>query len=590
MSVNALNGKSLVNGNATGKLLHSAVALSFWGGVDPSNGIVIDQHHPLSGQHLNGNILAIPSSRGSSSGSGVLLELLLNNLAPAALIFSEPEEILTLGVVVSRVLFGKSIPAIQLSAEDFAVLDTGCSAKLENEKLFLFHNPPDDSDSQPDQCIEYELAEGLNHSLTLSKTDRAILGGDYGKAAQVAMQVVTQMATIQGAPSLIDISQAHIDACVYNGPSGLRFAQQLLDYGARVCVPTTLNSISVDQRRWQQHEIDPEFAEAASALGDTYVAMGAKPSFTCAPYLLDTAPAKGEQIVWAESNAVVYANSVLGARTQKYADFMEVCIALTGRAPGIGSHLDTGRLPSIAITVEPARKDNDAYWALLGYHTGTISGFHIPMIYGLEQCTPSADDLKAFCAAFATSSSAAMAHISGVTPESAIAHQHLCDQNVKQPARRASLSDLLKTFHQLNTARGTQVDMICLGNPHFSLTECASLARLCDGKTKHNQVRMVVTLGRTVHERAVQEGYVKILENFGVQFITDTCWCMITAPLVPPQPAVLMTNSGKYAHYAPGLVGQSIYFDSLQKCVDAACTGSHTSTNPDWLCGTTNTH
>src|SRR5690606_15440457 len=116
---------------------------------------------------------------------------------------------------------------------------------------------------------------------------------------------------------LLDITQAHIDGCIYTGPASLRFARQLADWGGRVKVPTTLNSISVDQRRWRQLGVDVAFGEPASQLADAYVEMGARASFTCAPYLLDSAPRLGEQIVWAESNAVVYANSVLGARTLK---------------------------------------------------------------------------------------------------------------------------------------------------------------------------------------------------------------------------------------------------------------------------------
>ncbi len=120
-----------------------------------------------------------------------------------------------------------------------------------------------------------------------------------------------------------------------------------MQWGATLRVPTTLNSISVDQRRWRELGIDPTLGEPASALGDAYMAMGAQLSFTCAPYLLDSAPKAGEQIVWAESNAVVYANSVLGARTLKYPDYLDICIALTGRAPLIGCHLNAHYAPGL---------------------------------------------------------------------------------------------------------------------------------------------------------------------------------------------------------------------------------------------------
>src|SRR5690606_23357985 len=177
------------------------------------------------------------------------------------------------------------------------------------------------------------------------------------------------------------------------------------------------HSVAGEQRRWRSLGIAPAFGEPASELGDVYMAMGASMSFTCAPYLLDSAPALGEQIVWAESNAVVYANSVLGARTLKYPDYLDICIALTGRAPRTGSHLDEGRHASLLIEVETPQQPDDSFWPLLGYHVGLIAACDIPVLTGLERCAPSNDDLKAFGAAFATTSAAPMFHIAGVTPE-----------------------------------------------------------------------------------------------------------------------------------------------------------------------------
>lgn len=582
-------GHSLISGTAAGTLLHATVPLSFWGGVDPLTGIVIDQHHPLNGQTLAGKILAIPSGRGSSTGSSVLLELLVNGHAPAALVFVEKEEILTLGAVVAEELFEKSLPIIQLTEADFYCLQTDCTAALNNQYLSLVNDKKNGVpafDAMLMESVDTTVVKVQATTLSLNSSDVATLNGDRGKAAQVAMQIVTRMASIQGADSLIDIKQAHIDACVYNGPSSLLFAQQLVDWGGQVCVPTTLNAISVDQQRWQQQGIEAAVGQPASDLGDAYLAMGAKLSFTCAPYLLDSAPSMGEQIVWAESNAVVYANSVLGARTQKYADFMDVCIALTGRAPKVGSHMDSGRLPNLVLTVEPPKTVNDAYWPLLGYHLGLIAGFELPIVYGLENSAPTTDNLKAFSAAFATTSSTAMIHIAGVTPEADIAHRHLLAPTPDFPSRHIKASELLTTFQQLNTAHDTKVNMICLGNPHFSLSECCQLANLCEGNHKHAEVAVLVTMGRSIHERAIKAGYVKTLEAFGVQFITDTCWCMITHPVIPDRASVLMTNSGKYAHYAPGLVGKSIYFDSLKNCVKAAISGQHHSQVPDWLADT----
>jgi predicted aconitase/predicted aconitase with swiveling domain len=581
MSSTTLKGRSLVSGSAEAILLRSDVALSFWGGVDATNGDVIDQHHPLKGQNVAGKILAIPSGRGSCTGSSVLLELILNDCAPAALIFSELEEILTLGVVVADVMFDKTLPIIQLSKTDFQALCNGSFMQLDNH--ILTQSNTDKQSINTPKSANIEQIDDVDQTLQLSTGDQTVLAGEHGKASQVAMQILVRMARIQGANRLLDVSQAHIDGCVYNGPSSLRFARKLNEWGAQVRVPTTLNSISVDQRRWRQQGIEESFGEPASQLGDAYMQMGAQMSYTCAPYLLDTAPKFGEQIVWAESNAVVYANSVLGARTQKYADFMDICIALTGRAPYCGSHMDAGRLPTLAIVIEPPTNADDAYWPLLGYHVGLLAVNDIPILYGLEKTAPSSDDLKGFSAAFATTSSASMFHISAVTPESSIAHQHVQAKLSHAAIAQVNNKVLSASWHELNTATQSKVDVICLGNPHFSLSECSALATLCSGRQKHNDVKIYVTLGRAIYNKASESGFVDALENFGVEFITDTCWCMLTKPVIPELAQVLMTNSGKYAHYAPGLVGKSIYFDSLSKCVEAACTSRHTSQLPVWI-------
>ena len=396
------------------------------------------------------------------------------------------------------------------------------------------------------------------------------------------MQIVLRMAALQGATALLDITQAHIDGCIYTGPASLRFAEQLVQWGAKVRVPTTLNSISVDQRRWRELGIDPALGVPASALGDAYMAMGASLSFTCAPYLLDSAPKAGEQIVWAESNAVVYANSVLGARTLKYPDYLDICIALTGRAPLIGCHLEARRKAQLLIELPQLGTLDDAFYPLLGYHVGALAGSRIPLVLGLAAAQPSLDDLKAFGAAFATTSAAPLFHIAGVTPE-ALDPAAVLDADQPLAVERIALKDLLLSWRELNSARDSQVDVVSLGNPHFSLSEFAALARLCSGRRCHPDVVLAITCGRAVLEQARAAGHIAVLEGFGVTLVTDTCWCMLGEPVIPPAARTLMTNSGKYAHYAPGLAGRTVHFASLGECVDAACTARASGHLPAWL-------
>jgi predicted aconitase/predicted aconitase with swiveling domain len=577
MSEVVFSGAAFVHGEVLGEIIASDVELSFWGGVDPFSCEVIDRHHPLSGQILSGKVLVIPGGRGSCSGSGVILELLLTGKGPAAIVTEREDDILTLGVVIAEEVFGKSIPVIVLNPRDFRQVATARYACVVGNRVVCGNDP--------DALRAFPLAdsEPANKAfeLELSKADQAYLDGTYGQAAQVAMKIILRMAQLQGANQLIDVTQAHIDGCVYTGHGSLRFAQQLRDWGARVTVPTTLNSISVDHRRWRAQGIDPAFGEPASQLGDAYVDMGARPTFTCAPYLLDSAPQKGEQIVWAESNAVVYANSVLGARTMKYPDFLDICIALTGRAPMAGCHMRSGRRAALQINVPKLKDFDDAFYPLLGYHVGLVAANRIPVLTGLEQAAPSQDDLKAFGAAFATTSSAPMFHILGVTPEAVTLNDATGGTSV--PTVEISIEDLLQSWRELDSAAGLSVDLVSLGNPHFSFSECEKLAALCRGRTKHNNVSVVVTCGRATHQKVREAGILSELERFGIQFVTDTCWCMIAEPVVPPTAQTIMTNSGKYAHYGPGLTGRSFHFGSLAACIEAACIGVTSNGSPPWL-------
>jgi predicted aconitase/predicted aconitase with swiveling domain len=552
----AITGRVLVSGSAEGDVLFTDTALSFWGGADAVTGEIIDRHHPLSGERLTGRVLALPTSRGSCTGSGVILELILNGQGPAAIVLEHPEAIITLGVIVAEEVFGRSIPVIAVGREAFAELKAAKRIRIN------------------------DAVAGIGSDIALTDQDQAILAGEQGEAAAVAMRIVLRMAALEGATELIDITRAHIDGCIYTGPGGLAFAEKLRDLGGRVVVPTTLNAISVDHRRWQAQGVSEDLGRSAAAVADAYVAMGAQPTFTCAPYLLDDRPARDEQIVWAESNAVVYANSVLGARTMKYPDYLDIAIALTGRAPKAGCHLPEGRAPQVRVTVPPLEGVDDSLWPLLGYLIGTVSPDATPLVEGLSRHRPDTDALKAFGAAFATTSAAPMFHIAGVTPE-ALDPKALAALNV--PAISLTHQDLLRAWGELNGAEAGPVQLVSLGNPHFSATELAALTALCRGKTRHSQVSFVVTCGRAEMAKAEASGDVAVLTAFGVTLVNDTCWCMVTEPLIPADARVIMTNSGKYAHYGPGLTGRTMRFGSLAACVEAAVTGKDRGHLPAWV-------
>ena len=161
------------------------------------------------------------------------------------------------------------------------------------------------------------------------------------------MQLVIAAGKAVGATELLDISGAHIDSCLYHGQASLDFAERLSAAGATVAVPATLNVSSLDLLHPDLYRGDPDTARRARALMDAYVAMGCRPTWTCAPYQLASRPTLGEQVAWGESNAIVFANSVLGARTNRYGDFLDISCAITGRAPATGLHTDEGRLATV---------------------------------------------------------------------------------------------------------------------------------------------------------------------------------------------------------------------------------------------------
>jgi predicted aconitase len=403
-----------------------------------------------------------------------------------------------------------------------------------------------------------------------------MLGGADGVAVGQAMRIICAMAIQQGATSLIDVTQGHIDGCIYASPANLTFADKMAAMGAKVKIPTTMNAISVDRVNWQQQGVPASFGAPAAQLADAYVRMGCQPTFTCAPYLLDTAPVAGEAIAWAESNAVIFANSVLGARTAKHPDFLDLCIALTGRAPLAGVYLDAHRRADRVIHVELPDKRDDAFWPLVGYLAGRASPDRIPLLRGLVNAAPSRDDLKALCAAFGTTSAAPMLHIEGVTPEAEGAADSATDHVA------ITRADMIAGWVALNEGP-EEIELVAIGSPHASHEECRALAIALDGRQPHPTVAVIVTAGREVIVRGQQDGTLQRLQESGVQVLPDLCWCSISEPLFPMSTRTLMTNSGKYAHYGPGLSGRAVRFGSLADCVAAALTGFAERRLPEWL-------
>ena len=549
----------ILPGTGEGPVLAMDQGISFWGGVDPEAASIIDEHHPAYRAELNGRVVMMPTSRGSCSGSGVILDMMLSGLAPAALIFSEAEDVATLGALIGAEMFGRSLPVLRVSPDDFARL-------AQADHLTITEN------AITDDGISLPITDPAQTALTLSPDDQAMLAGD--DAVATAMRIVVKAAHLQEAAALTDVTRGHIDGCILANQANLIFAEKMADLGARVRVPTTMNAISVDRENWQRQGVPPVFGGHAARLADAYVRMGCQPTFTCAPYLLDDSPTQGEGIAWAESNAVIYANTVLGARTPKHPDYLDLCIAVTGRAPLAGVYLDAERRAGRVLDFDIPPGADEAIWPLIGYLAGLKSPDRIPLLRGLAGLNPTADDLKAMCAAFGTTSAAPMLHVEGVTPEAAMPPRDGADQ------RAVTRADLAATWASLNPGPD-MVELIAIGSPHASAPECRALAAALAGRKVG--IATMITAGRAIIAELRRNGTLAALEASGVQIIPDMCWCSITEPVFPPEARTVMTNSGKYAHYGPGLSGRALRFGSLADCVAAAFSGHAPKALPDWL-------
>ena len=409
-------------------------------------------------------------------------------------------------------------------------------------------------------------------SLILTDRDRAMLDGEHGPAARMAMSIVVQMAEVFGASELMDISAAHIDSTIYIGEAGLEFAERLAGFGARVAVPTTLNVSGLDEQHWQEWPVPADWAGNAHRQMVAYQSMGCVPTWTCAPYQTEMKPSFGQQICWGESNAIVFANSVIGARTERYPDLLDICCAITGRVPAVGLHLTENRAGEILmrmIDVPQAIQQDDSFYPVLGHLMGKVAQDHIPVIDGLI-VRPTEDQLKALGAAAASSGTVALYHLVGVTPEAptleAAFQGHAPAMTVD-----VTMDQLRAARRELTTANGEQLDMVVLGSPHFSLAEFKQFAPLLQGRHVHPRVKFLVTSSRAMTLLAKQAGTLAPLAAFGGKVTVDTC--ILATPMLPSEIKPLMTNSAKYAYYAPGMLNTQVTFGSLADCVRSAVEG-----------------
>ena len=409
-------------------------------------------------------------------------------------------------------------------------------------------------------------------ALTLSPLQRSMASGERGEGGAMAMRIVARTAELLGAPRLIPIASAHIDGALYHGDSGTLFAERLVEGGAKVVVRSTLNVGALDLTGCSRDRMPARQRGMARRMTDAYRALGCEPTWTCAPYQAGHRPAKGTDVAWGESNAVVFCNSVLGARTNRYGDFLDIACAIAGSAPDYGLHRKENRRARFVFdlsALSPNFLASGIAWPVLGSLYGREAGTDVGVVMGVAS-HPGEDALKAFGAAAASSGAVGMFHVAGVTPEAPDVMTALGD---RAPERSLLVTPAMvrDAQRQLSTAAGgDQLDAVAVGSPHLSPSEFVELARLIAGR------RLVIPFyactGRHALAHLDRLGLRGALTSAGVTIVADTC-VVVTPIMQEVRGGVLMTNSGKFAHYAPGNTGYGVLYGSLADCVESAVAG-----------------
>ena len=381
-----------------------------------------------------------------------------------------------------------------------------------------------------------------------------MLAGEEGHAAQKAMQILVALGKIYDAERLVKVTSVQVSGVSYKnlGDAGLEFLDELAKDG-RARVKTTLNPAGMSLTDWESQGIESGCAKKQLEVIDAYGRLGVDLTCTCTPYLAGNEPGFGQHIAWGESSAVAYANSVIGARTNREGGPSALAASLTGRTPLYGLHLTENRVPTLAVSVETKLRLPEDFSAM-GYFVGRTAKDGIPYFRGIDHA--GLEELKTLSAALASSGGVAMFHVAGLTPEARPDPGDL--ESVAFTAR-----ELAETSAMLND-EGVP-DFVSVGCPHCSLKELSILARMLSGRRVKTE--FWVCCSREVKRQADAAGYSDAIEKSGAKFALDTC--MVVAPIEELGFKTVATNSAKASHYLRN-AGMKVRFMPLEECVTEA--------------------
>ena len=379
--------------------------------------------------------------------------------------------------------------------------------------------------------------------MKLTIEQQAMLDGEYGRATQKAMEILVVLGMIYGAERMVPVTSAQIAGVSYDnlGEAGLHWLSEMADGGGKTRVLTTLNPAGMDIENWQALGISEDFARNQLRVIDAFARMNVVTTCSCTPYLIGNLPHFGQHIAWSESSAVCYANSVIGARSNREGGPSALAAALTGVTPEYGMHIEANRRPGVTIHVEarlPGTNDFGVLGVVIGKRLEQSKEKPIAYITGIDQA--SVENLKSFSASVATYGGTALFHMRGVTPEA---------DRFAAPAATITITpaDLDQAQQALTNAEIDEADFVSLGCPHLTINEIARIAELLEGRRVTKE--FWITTARPTKQMADRMGYTRIIEAAGAKFAADTC-CVV-AP-IKGRFTALITDSAKACYYASG--------------------------------------
>jgi len=407
----------------------------------------------------------------------------------------------------------------------------------------------------------------------LSGIERDMLAGTHGRASALAMNILYELGELYAAERTIPVAQVHIDMTLYMVDAGVEFAEKMAEWGGKFAVPTQLNPASIDLLHPERLRVPEDLLEKSRRLEKAYLKMGAVPTWTCAPYQQGLIPSFGEQIAWGESNAIAFANSVIGARTERYADLTDVCAAITGSVPEMGLHLTENRKAERLFSIAdfPSRAfDNARLFPLLGFVFGELAGDRVAALDGIPE-NVSMDNLKSFSAAAASSGAVGLFHIIGVTPEAPDIQS--CFRSETPMETSPITREMLDAAEaKLNQGGAGMPDLIVLGCPHYSVDEFKALVKRLDSRRIQSGLEFWVFTSRQTHNQIKKARLLEAIERSGVKVFTDGC------PLQYPKDSwnlhCAMSDSAKYANYCFSQTGLDVIFSGMRDCIETAVSGA----------------